>query len=105
MSDESLASAARAARSPNAVRALRSGQTGRRRICRHCMHFENSSRGFESAFPGLTSFGSGFASVRDEDGVCGLHDRHVAAAGGCAGHVAAVPAGPAATAPMAVDSG
>ncbi len=45
--------------------------------CGTCRHFDNAPEAFERLFPGLNSFGSGYASVRDEDGVCRLHERHV----------------------------
>jgi hypothetical protein len=51
--------------------------------CRTCRHFDNAPDSFEHAFPGLTSFSSGNASVRDEDGVCRLHERHVSQDSGC----------------------
>ena len=51
--------------------------------CGSCRYFDNSPEAFERAFPGLASFGSGNASVRDEDGICRLHDRHLAADSRC----------------------
>lgn len=53
------------------------------RCCRTCRHFDNEPSSFERAFPGLTSFSSGRASVRDEDGVCRLHERHVTQHSAC----------------------
>jgi hypothetical protein len=40
----------------------------------------------ESAIPGLRSFGSGFAAVRSNDGLCARHDRYLSASACCAGH-------------------
>jgi hypothetical protein len=45
---------------------------------------------FERAFPGLASFGSGNASVRDEDGICRLHLRHLSTRSGCEHHLAVI---------------
>jgi hypothetical protein len=52
--------------------------------CRDCSHFRNDPAFMEAAVPGLASFGSGWASVSGEDGLCLWHDRHVGARNGCA---------------------
>ena len=59
------------------------GTTVALRTCRTCRHFDNSPESFERAFPGLQSFSSGNASVRDEDGLCRIHERHVAQHSSC----------------------
>ncbi len=59
--------------------------------CRNCRHFDNRPEKLERAFPGMASFGSGNASVRDEDGICRLHDRHLPAGSSCAHHAAVIP--------------
>jgi hypothetical protein len=38
----------------------------------------------EAAIPGLASFGSGWASVSGDDGLCLRHDRHVGVRNFCA---------------------
>ena len=38
--------------------------------------------------PGLTSLSSAYASVRSDDGVCGLHHRYIGAAWSCSDHAA-----------------
>jgi hypothetical protein len=45
--------------------------------CLDCRHFQNNPAYFEDVFKGLSSFGSAFASVRSDDGLCRHHDRHV----------------------------
>lgn len=62
--------------------------TGRR--CGSCRFFDNTPEAFERGFPGLTAFGSASASVRDEDGICALHDRHLAASSCCENYEAAL---------------
>jgi hypothetical protein len=57
--------------------------------CGSCRHFDNTPASFEREFPGLPSFGSADASVRDEDGICRLHDRHLSARSSCEQHAAA----------------
>jgi hypothetical protein len=52
-------------------------------VCAGCRYFDSSPEAFEAAFPGLISFGSGQASVRDGDGVCRLHERHLTARSTC----------------------
>jgi len=59
-------------------------KAGRR--CATCRHFDNSTATFERAFPGMASFGSAAASVRDRDGICTLHQLHLAARSGCEDH-------------------
>jgi hypothetical protein len=53
-------------------------------ICRHCRHFVNAAALVEEALPGLSSLSSAYAAVRDEDGICHIHDRYVAAGSHCA---------------------
>jgi hypothetical protein len=52
--------------------------------CADCRHFSHSPLDVEAAFPGLCSLGSGYASVRSDDGICAVHDRYVAASSVCA---------------------
>jgi hypothetical protein len=51
--------------------------------CAECRHFDNRPEMLERVFPGLTSFGSGNASVRDQDGLCRLHERHLSSRSSC----------------------
>ena len=61
--------------------------------CGNCRYFDNRPGSFEAAFPGIVSFGSGNASVRDEDGICRLHERHLSPFSRCSSHApATVPA-------------
>jgi hypothetical protein len=52
--------------------------------CARCRHFNGRPLEIEAALPGLSSLSSGYASVRDQDGLCALHDRYVAARSVCA---------------------
>jgi hypothetical protein len=51
--------------------------------CGLCRHFQGGAAALEAMFPGLKSLSSGYASVTADDGLCLVHDRHVAATGGC----------------------
>jgi len=51
--------------------------------CQHCAHFENDPARIEAAYPGLTAMSSGFASVRDRDGVCNFHQLYLSARDSC----------------------
>jgi hypothetical protein len=57
--------------------------------CRFCVSFRNDPLYLETAFPGLSSFASGHASVRGDDGICLRHDRYLGAGSGCADFTAA----------------
>jgi hypothetical protein len=52
-------------------------------VCRHCVHFQNDPAFVEKAYPGLSVFSSGFASVRDQDGFCNRHQLYLSARDGC----------------------
>ena len=54
------------------------------RSCAACSHFRSDPRELEASIPGLRSFGSGYASVRADDGLCTVHDRYLSAASFCA---------------------
>ena len=56
--------------------------------CSRCRHFANASEELERAFPGLVTMGSGYSSVRADDGLCRVHDRYVTASHHCSGFVA-----------------
>jgi hypothetical protein len=48
------------------------------------VHFERDPAKIEAAIPGLRSMGSGFASVRANDGLCRKHERYLSAQSSCA---------------------
>jgi hypothetical protein len=52
--------------------------------CRNCLHFVNNPLEMERLIPGLSSFCSGAASVRADDGLCNLHGRYLRASESCA---------------------
>ena len=52
--------------------------------CGNCIHFANAPAAMEEALPGLATMGSGFGSVRAQDGLCTLHDYYLAAWDRCA---------------------
>jgi hypothetical protein len=51
--------------------------------CRDCRHFENGAAALEAAFRNLAAMSSGHASVRDQDGICGLRQIYLPASAGC----------------------
>jgi hypothetical protein len=57
--------------------------------CRSCVYFRNDPAYLETAFGGLTSLSSAYASVRADDGICRRHDRYLSASSWCAEFVAA----------------
>jgi hypothetical protein len=56
--------------------------------CGTCRHFRNDPAYIEQAFAGLTSFGSGHASVRADDGLCAEHDLYLSANSTCPRYIA-----------------
>ena len=54
------------------------------RNCGACRHFRNDPAYLEAAIPGLSSLSSAAASVRADDGICGLHGRYLEANRSCA---------------------
>ncbi len=64
-------------RDDEAARAARPG-------CASCAHFCSDPSAIERAVPGLLSFGSGYAAVRDGDGLCARHGRYLASGSVCA---------------------
>jgi hypothetical protein len=61
--------------------------------CANCAHFENAPVMLERLIPGLRSLSSGFAAVRDQDGLCSLHERYLPASAFCADHAVRLPLG------------
>jgi len=51
--------------------------------CQDCAYFQNDPALIEAAFPGLTTMSSGFASVRDRDGLCNYHQLYLSARDSC----------------------
>jgi hypothetical protein len=51
--------------------------------CQNCAHFKNDPAHIEEAFRGLTTMSSGFASVRDQDGICQHHQLYLSARDSC----------------------
>jgi hypothetical protein len=51
--------------------------------CQDCVHFQNDPAYIEAVYPGLTAMSSGFASVRDRDGVCNYHQLYLSARDSC----------------------
>jgi hypothetical protein len=47
------------------------------------VHFEHDPARIEALVPGLTAMGSARASVRADDGICGVHDLVVSARDSC----------------------
>lgn len=55
-----------------------------RPTCFGCRAFVNDPAAMEAAFPGLTSFSSGYASVRADDGICLTHQTYLNGQRACA---------------------
>jgi hypothetical protein len=53
--------------------------------CRNCAHFENNPAVIEKTYPGLTVMSSGYASVRDKDGLCNYNQLYLSAWDSCPG--------------------
>jgi len=51
--------------------------------CKSCAHFQNDPAFIEQAYPGLTIMSSGFASVRDKDGLCDYNQIYLSAGDSC----------------------
>ena len=51
--------------------------------CGNCRYFQNDPTFVEVAYPGLTVFSSGYASVRDQDGLCSQHQLYLSARDTC----------------------
>jgi hypothetical protein len=52
-------------------------------ICQKCAYFQNDPAVLEKAYPGLTAMGSGYASVRDQDGFCNYKQLYLSARDSC----------------------
>ena len=51
--------------------------------CLYCVHFCNDPKTMEEEIPGLQVMGSGWASVRKEDGLCRLRNVYLDATSSC----------------------
>lgn len=51
--------------------------------CQDCAYFQNDPSHIEAAYPGLTTMSSGFASVRDRDGLCNYNQIYLSARDSC----------------------
>ena len=54
-----------------------------RRECRRCVHFRDDPAMIEALVTGLASFGSGYSSVRADDGLCLHHQRYLSGRASC----------------------
>jgi hypothetical protein len=72
----------------------RAFETPRSACCGTCRHFRNDPAYIEEAFRGLTSFSSGYASARADDGLCTLHDLYLSPDCYCPHHWGWGPGGP-----------
>jgi hypothetical protein len=57
--------------------------SGSKAICQNCAHFQNDPALIEKAYPGLTIMSSGYASVRDKDGLCNYNQLYLSARDSC----------------------
>ncbi|RMG73784.1 MAG: hypothetical protein D6710_02780 [Nitrospirae bacterium] len=48
-----------------------------KRCCLNCVHFNNEPSYLEEVFRGLIVLGSGYASVKRDDGICAVTDRYL----------------------------
>jgi hypothetical protein len=62
------------------------------RRCGTCRHFHGEPQEIERLCPGLTAMGSGYASVRAQDGICSYRDVYVLGNDACPAFGAALPA-------------
>lgn len=66
------------------MRVFKHLQLGRSGVaCQNCVHFQNDPAYIEAVYPGLTIMSSGFASVRDRDGLCTYHQLYLSANDSC----------------------
>lgn len=57
-------------------------------VCARCVHFLSEPAALETIYPGLTAMGSGYASVRAQDGLCQKHDIYLPSEDRCASFLA-----------------
>jgi hypothetical protein len=68
----------------NILKAIQLRTTGTQPACLHCIHFISQPAAIEAAYPGLTTMSSGYASVRDRDGICNHHQLYLSGRDSCA---------------------
>ena len=51
--------------------------------CQDCAHFRSDPTLIEEVYRGLTTMSSGFASVRDRDGICNYHQLYLSGRDSC----------------------
>jgi hypothetical protein len=61
------------------------------RTCVHCAHFQNEAAALEAEIAGLATMSSGYAAVRDRDGLCTRHGRYLTCRSSCAEFEARTP--------------
>jgi hypothetical protein len=59
--------------------------------CQECVHFQNEPARIEETYSGLTVMSSGYASVRDRDGICNYHQIYLSARDSCTDFVDSKP--------------
>lgn len=59
------------------------GLRNRGETCQRCAYFQNDPAEIEKAYPGLTAMSSGYASVRDRDGLCSYNQVYLSAGDSC----------------------
>jgi hypothetical protein len=52
-------------------------------ICENCIHFQSDASAIETIYPGMKIMSSGFASVRDKDGICSFLNLYLSARDSC----------------------
>ncbi len=62
----------------NSIQLGKSGQ-----MCQNCVWFQNDATLIEELYRGLTIMSSGFASVRDRDGLCNHNQLYLSARDSC----------------------
>ena len=67
----------------NILKSIQFTKSGSVSICQNCAHFQNDPALIEKAYPGLTIMSSGFASVRDKDGICNFNQLYLSARDSC----------------------
>ena len=56
-----------------------------KKCCLNCFYFNNNPEYIEQVFPGLIVLGSGYSSVKRDDGICQINDRYLSGNNVCNG--------------------
>jgi hypothetical protein len=67
----------------NIFKSIQFTNSGSTAICQNCAHFQNDPAHIEKAYPGLIIMSSGYASVRDKDGLCNYNELYLSARDSC----------------------